>query len=159
MAIFDVIAGYDPAYPVTATGQGKRADSYLRFPDKDGARLGVVRQLFTSENADPGATARIGPQRERFPLPRASGCCRPGQRTFAASSPIGRRAPIAAVRRGAKEARSTKREHERVRDSHEPLSGYAAVDIGFLDANITRCARPVQRSRLFLGHSGLAQAS
>ena len=54
MAIFDVIAGYDLADPVTAASQGKRADSYLRFLDKDGARLGVVHQLFTSEDADPG---------------------------------------------------------------------------------------------------------
>ena len=49
VAIFDVIAGYDLADPVTAASQGKRADSYLRFLDKDGARLGVVHQLFTSE--------------------------------------------------------------------------------------------------------------
>jgi len=54
----DVIAGRDPADPVTAASQGKRADSYLRFLDKDGARLGVVHQLFTSEDADPGAMAR-----------------------------------------------------------------------------------------------------
>jgi hypothetical protein len=66
VAIFDVIAGCDPADRVTAASQGKRADSYLRFLDKDGARLGVVHQLFTSEDADPGAMARIGPQRERF---------------------------------------------------------------------------------------------
>jgi len=38
VAIFDVIAGNDPADPVTAASQGKRADSYLRFLDKDGAR-------------------------------------------------------------------------------------------------------------------------
>ena len=79
VAIFDVIAGCDPADPVTAASQGKRADSYLRFLDKDGARLGVVHQLFTSEDADPGAMARIGPQRERFSPPRASGRCRFGK--------------------------------------------------------------------------------
>ena len=69
VAIFDVIAGCDPADRVTAASQGKRADSYLRFLDEDGARgarLGVVHQLFTSGDADPGAMARIGPQRERF---------------------------------------------------------------------------------------------
>ena len=47
VAIFDVIAGYDPADPVTAASQGKRPDSYLSFLDKDGARgarFGVVRQ-------------------------------------------------------------------------------------------------------------------
>ena len=77
-----MIADCDPADPVTAASQGKRADSYLRFLDKDGARgarLGVVHQLFTSEDADPGAMARIGPQRERFSLPRANARCRFGQ--------------------------------------------------------------------------------
>jgi amidase len=62
VAIFEVIAGYDPADPVTAASQGKRADSYIRFLDKDGARgarLGVVRQLFTPENADPDVTAHM----------------------------------------------------------------------------------------------------
>jgi amidase len=78
-AIFEVIAGYDPADPVTAASQGKRADSYLRFLDKDGARLGVMRQLLISEDADPGAMARIGPQRKRFSPPRASGHCRLGE--------------------------------------------------------------------------------
>ena len=84
-----MIAGCDPADSVTAASQRKRADSYLRFLDKDGARgarLGVVRLVFTSENADPGVTARIGPQRERFPLPRASRRCQFGQRTFAGRS-------------------------------------------------------------------------
>ena len=32
VAIFDVIAGYDPADPVTAASQGKRADSYIEVP-------------------------------------------------------------------------------------------------------------------------------
>ena len=47
VAIFDVIAGCDPADPVTAASQGKRADSYLRFLNKDGARgarLGMVHR-------------------------------------------------------------------------------------------------------------------
>src|SRR5213594_3656499 len=51
VAIFDAIAGYDPADSVTAASHGKRADSYMKFLDKDGvrgARLGVVRQLFTA---------------------------------------------------------------------------------------------------------------
>ena len=63
MAIFEVIAGCDPTDPVTAASQGERADSYLRFLDKDGARgarPGVVHQLFTSEAAaDPRAMTRI----------------------------------------------------------------------------------------------------
>ena len=48
VAIFDVIAGYDPADPVTAASQGKRPASYLTFLDKDGlkgARIGVLGQL------------------------------------------------------------------------------------------------------------------
>src|SRR5205807_7807358 len=56
VAIFDVIAGYDPADQVTAASQGNRATSYLAFLDKDGVRgmrLGVVRQLFTPQNTDP----------------------------------------------------------------------------------------------------------
>src|SRR5882724_9147772 len=49
VAVFDVIAGHDPNDPVTAAAVGKRADSYLKFLDRDGlkgARIGVVRQLF-----------------------------------------------------------------------------------------------------------------
>ena len=51
VAVFDVIAGYDSADSVTAASQGKRADSYLKFLDRDGvrgARLGVVRSSSTS---------------------------------------------------------------------------------------------------------------
>ena len=62
VAIFDVIAGYDPADPVTAASQGKRADSYMKFLDKDGVRgtrLGVVRQLFTPPNTDPDVMKRM----------------------------------------------------------------------------------------------------
>jgi amidase len=62
VAIFDVIAGYDPADPVTAASQGKRADSYVAFLDKDGVRgkrLGVVRQLFTPQNTDPEVMKRM----------------------------------------------------------------------------------------------------
>jgi amidase len=62
VAIFDVIAGYDPADPVTAASQGKRADSYLKSLDRDGVRgtrLGVVRQLFTPPNTDPDVMKRM----------------------------------------------------------------------------------------------------
>jgi amidase len=62
VAIFDVIAGYDPADPVTAAGQGKRPDSYMKSLDTDGlrgARLGVVRQLFTPPNTDPEVMRRM----------------------------------------------------------------------------------------------------
>src|SRR5215472_15526242 len=62
VAIFDVIAGYDPADQVTAASQGKRAASYLTSLDKDGVRgmrLGVVRQLFTPQNTDPEVMKRM----------------------------------------------------------------------------------------------------
>jgi amidase len=56
VAIFDAIAGYDPADPVTVAAQGKRPDSYLRFLDRNGlqgARVGAVRQLFMGPDSDP----------------------------------------------------------------------------------------------------------
>jgi amidase len=62
VAIFDVIAGPDPADPVTAASRGKRADSYMKFLDRDvvkGTRLGVVRQLFTPQNTDPDVMKRM----------------------------------------------------------------------------------------------------
>src|SRR5438128_5145747 len=62
VAIFDVIAGDDPADSVTAASQGKRAASYMKFLDKDGVRgtrLGVVRQLFTPQNTDPDVMKRM----------------------------------------------------------------------------------------------------
>ncbi|MEA2743117.1 MAG: amidase [Acetobacteraceae bacterium] len=62
VAIFDVIAGYDPADQVTAASQGKRAASYVAFLDKDGVRgmrLGVVRQLFTPQNTDAEVMKRM----------------------------------------------------------------------------------------------------
>jgi Asp-tRNA(Asn)/Glu-tRNA(Gln) amidotransferase A subunit family amidase len=46
VAIFDVIAGYDPADKVTAASQGNRAASYLAFLDKDGVR--GMRFIYTS---------------------------------------------------------------------------------------------------------------
>ena len=62
VAIFDVIAGPDPADAVTAASQGRRADSYLKFLDRDGVRgtrIGVVRQLFTPPNVDPDVLKRM----------------------------------------------------------------------------------------------------
>jgi len=62
VAIFDVIAGYDSADPVTAASQGKRPDSYTKSLVKDGlrgTRLGVVRQLFTPQNTDPDVMRRM----------------------------------------------------------------------------------------------------
>ena len=57
----------------------------------------MVHQLFTSEDADPGVMARVGPQRERFPPPRTSGRCWFGQRTFAGRSGNDEDAPKAAI--------------------------------------------------------------
>src|SRR5262252_2580 len=56
VAIFDVIAGYDPSDPVTAAAAGRRPDSYLAFLDRNGlkgARVGAVRQLFMGPDSDP----------------------------------------------------------------------------------------------------------
>jgi amidase len=56
VAIFDVIASYDPADPVTVAAQGKRPDSYLRFLDRNGlrgARVSALRQLFMGPDSDP----------------------------------------------------------------------------------------------------------
>ena len=56
VAVFDVIAGYDPVDPVTTAAQGKRPDSYLPFLDRNGlkgARIGVLRQLFMGPETDP----------------------------------------------------------------------------------------------------------
>jgi Asp-tRNA(Asn)/Glu-tRNA(Gln) amidotransferase A subunit family amidase len=56
VAVFDVIAGYDPNDPVTELGRDRRPRSYLSSLTRDGlrgARLGVVRQLSNTETADP----------------------------------------------------------------------------------------------------------
>ena len=56
VAVFDVIAGYDPADAITAESQGKiPAGGYRQFLVQDGlqgTRIGVLRQLVT-ETADP----------------------------------------------------------------------------------------------------------
>ncbi|MEM7116712.1 MAG: amidase family protein [Chloroflexota bacterium] len=57
VAVLDVIAGHDPADPVTSTSQKHRAADYRQFLDKAGlvgARIGVVRQLSDTETADSG---------------------------------------------------------------------------------------------------------
>jgi Asp-tRNA(Asn)/Glu-tRNA(Gln) amidotransferase A subunit family amidase len=57
--IFDVVAGYDPADPYTELGRGRREDDYTRFLRADalkGARLGVLRALVDTEDADPQVT-------------------------------------------------------------------------------------------------------
>ena len=45
--VLDVIAGYDPNDPATASAEGQVPDSYAAFPRKDGlkgARIGVIRE-------------------------------------------------------------------------------------------------------------------
>ncbi len=55
VAVFDVIAGYDPADPVTAASRERKAANYSSFLREDGlsgARIGVLRQISDRENAD-----------------------------------------------------------------------------------------------------------
>jgi amidase len=58
--VFDVLAGTDPADPVTAEGASRRPESYLDHLRPDAladARVGVVRQLSYTDSADPDMTA------------------------------------------------------------------------------------------------------
>ncbi|MEN8374504.1 MAG: amidase [Gemmatimonadota bacterium] len=53
--VFNVVAGYDPADPYTELGRGRREDDYTAFLDADGlrgARIGVLRALVDTEDAD-----------------------------------------------------------------------------------------------------------
>ena len=62
VAVFDVIAGYDPADPVTEASRGKKARRYIDSLKKDGlkgARIGVVRQLSNTETTDPEVLRRF----------------------------------------------------------------------------------------------------
>jgi Asp-tRNA(Asn)/Glu-tRNA(Gln) amidotransferase A subunit family amidase len=54
--LFDVVAGYDPNDPYTEDGRGRREADYTSFLDPDGlrgARIGVLRTLVDTEDADP----------------------------------------------------------------------------------------------------------
>jgi len=54
--VFEVIAGYDPADPITELCKGKIPDNYTQFLDKDGlkgARLGVFRRYLETDTIDP----------------------------------------------------------------------------------------------------------
>ena len=58
--IFNVVAGYDPADPLTEGGRGKREDDYTIFLKEnglEGAKLGVLRALVNTDDADPDITA------------------------------------------------------------------------------------------------------
>jgi Asp-tRNA(Asn)/Glu-tRNA(Gln) amidotransferase A subunit family amidase len=55
VAVLDVIAGYDPADPVTAASRERGAERYADFLREDGlkgVRIGVVRQISNTETAD-----------------------------------------------------------------------------------------------------------
>ncbi len=61
--IFDVIAGTDPADPVTAEGDARRPQSYLTALEHDdlaGLRIGVVGQIAYKQSADPEILIRFG---------------------------------------------------------------------------------------------------
>jgi Asp-tRNA(Asn)/Glu-tRNA(Gln) amidotransferase A subunit family amidase len=54
--LFDVVAGYDPSDPYTEDGRDRREADYTAFLDPDGlrgARIGVLRALVDTEEADP----------------------------------------------------------------------------------------------------------
>lgn len=54
--LLDVVAGYDPADPVTKLSQGKIPKSYTQFLDKNGlrgVRIGVFRKYIDSPTTDP----------------------------------------------------------------------------------------------------------
>jgi amidase len=54
--IFNVVAGYDPADPMTELGKGKIKEDYTAYLDKDalkGKRIGVLRALVDTDDADP----------------------------------------------------------------------------------------------------------
>lgn len=55
--LLDVIAGYDPEDPLTASGVGNIPGSYTKFLDKNGlkgARIGILRESIGS-NSEPGS--------------------------------------------------------------------------------------------------------
>ena len=58
--VFNVIAGYDPADPYTELGMDRVEKDYTDFLDRDalqGRRIGVLRALVDTEDADPEITA------------------------------------------------------------------------------------------------------
>lgn len=62
VALLDVIAGVDEADPATAGADGHVAETYTAFLDPDGVRgkhIGVLRQAFPPDGADPVVTALL----------------------------------------------------------------------------------------------------
>jgi Asp-tRNA(Asn)/Glu-tRNA(Gln) amidotransferase A subunit family amidase len=54
--LFNVMAGFDPNDPITEYGKGRREADYTDFLDKDGldgARIGILRALVDTDDADP----------------------------------------------------------------------------------------------------------
>jgi Asp-tRNA(Asn)/Glu-tRNA(Gln) amidotransferase A subunit family amidase len=54
--VLSVVAGYDPADPVTAESKGKSSQDYTKFLDRDGlkgAHLGVFRRYMDTATTDP----------------------------------------------------------------------------------------------------------
>ena len=61
VAVFDVLAGHDPADPVTEASLETRAERYTDFLDADGltgARIGVLREM-SDDTADPEIITRL----------------------------------------------------------------------------------------------------
>jgi len=57
--VFNVVAGYDPNDPYTEAGRYRREDDYTRFLHSDalqGKRIGVLRALVNTDDADPAIT-------------------------------------------------------------------------------------------------------
>jgi amidase len=60
--VLDVIAGYDPADPITSRSQGRMPDSYLDGLDVDGlkgARIGVFRWYMRPDSTDPDVLSAV----------------------------------------------------------------------------------------------------
>ncbi len=60
--VLDVIAGYDPADPITALSEGQMPDSYMDSLDPnglDGARIGVFRWYMRPDSTHPDILARM----------------------------------------------------------------------------------------------------
>ena len=58
--VFNVVAGQDPADPYTEAGRGRQEDDYTTFLESDGlqgARIGVLRALVDTEDADSAVVA------------------------------------------------------------------------------------------------------
>ena len=74
--VLEVIAGYDPADPITKAAEGKVPRNYTQFLKKNGlkgARLGVFRRYVDAPTTDPQIKALMTRAIEDL---KATGCCR-----------------------------------------------------------------------------------